>query len=131
MRCVACLLLAMVVVGCTSEGEGPPAFTAVAREREQLFEHLEGEVAIVGEAQMSRDRGVVVVLDDETVVGVSELDPWPRRVRGGTVTVTGQLRRLATPPDPNDPKDTGREIFLLEGARWRRGDNPPEEVRTR
>ena len=131
MRAFACLLLAWLVVGCASSGEGSTAFTAVARDRQQLFEHLEGEVAIVGEAQISRDRGAVVVLDDQTAVGVSELDPWPRKVRGKTVTVAGRLRRLSTPPDPNNPQDTGRELFLLEGARWRAGDRPPEGVRTR
>jgi hypothetical protein len=51
-------------------------------------------------------------------------------VRGRTVTVTGRLRRIVGP----DPQTTGvmsPEVFVLEGARWRAGDNPPREVRPR
>lgn len=134
MRIFICLLLGCLASACAGENGGGSQFSAVARGRPELFEHVGGEVAVIGTAQSREDRGAVVALEDGTLVGVAELDPWPRDARGRTVTVTGKLVRLATPPDASDPTrpaTAGREIFLLEGARWRRGDNPPQHVRTR
>lgn len=134
MRIFFCLLLGCLASGCAGEDGGVSRFSAVARDRAELFEHVGGEVAVIGTAQSSADRGAVVALEDGTLVGVSELDPWSKRASGRTVTVTGKLARLATPPDASDPTrpaTAGREIFLLEGARWRLGDNPPRQVRTR
>ena len=55
MRRPALLLLLTLCLlpGCASDGDGPPQFNAVARDRQQLFEHLEGEVAVVGKAETS------------------------------------------------------------------------------
>ena len=134
MRLLSCLLIGWLMAGCSTGEEQTPPFKAVARDRTQLFEHLDGEVAVVGTAQVSEDRGPVVVLADGTSVGVPELSAWPEKTRGAKVTVTGRLTRLATSPeitDPTRPARPGREIFLLEGARWRPGDNPPRQVRTR
>jgi hypothetical protein len=130
---LATLLLTVLPLaggGCASEHDATVPFASVARDRQQLFEHLDSEVAIVGKAEARKERGVTVLLDDGTRVGVPELDPWPKKVLGKTVTVTGKLRRLAT-PDPQTTDAQSVEIFLLEGARWRAGDKPPREVRTR
>ncbi|MEO6435628.1 MAG: hypothetical protein ABIP55_07685 [Tepidisphaeraceae bacterium] len=130
IACIVALLTTLALTGCAPNRAGPAQFSSVARDRQSLFEHLDGEVAVVGKAENHSSRGVAVVLDDGTVVGVSELEQWRKKVRGKTVTVTGKLRRLAT-PDPASSAGTARELFLIEGARWRVGDKPPQDVRVR
>ena len=134
MRLIVCLLIGCLAWGCAAGDERESPFRMVARDRPELFEHLDGEVAIVGTAQVSDDRGPVVILEDGTAVGVSEIGSWPKGISGKKVTVAGRLARLATAADvadPTRPHVPGREIFLLEGARWRPGDHPPRQVRTR
>ena len=71
MRIFICLLLGCLASGCAGEDGGGSNFSAVARDRAELFEYVDGEVAVIGTAQSSADRGAVVALEDGTLVGVA------------------------------------------------------------
>jgi hypothetical protein len=89
----------------------------------ELYKNYDGEVIVIGRADVVAPEGVVVVMEDGTRVMIPELKEWPQRAAGKTVSVTGMLQRVPTAVLASDTGNKNRpdDRFLLKGVRWRVG----------
>jgi hypothetical protein len=86
---------------------------------EQLRSAGDGDVAVVGRAEDTRE-SAVVLLDDEGICRIGDLDAWPNELRGKRVRARGVLELEEEPGGASDPRvqrHSGRD-YVLQQATW-------------